>query len=136
MTIKTHAMTVLSDVLNALHSGPITERYPFERHDPPANLRGRLHFTPNGCTGCALCVKDCPSEAIHLITIDKAAKRFVMEYHADRCTFCGQCVTNCRFDCLELAHDEWELASTSREPFTSYYGDESDVTKFLARGDR
>jgi NAD(P)H-quinone oxidoreductase subunit I len=78
---------MLGDVLRSLFRRPATERYPFERHPTPPRLRGALHWNPDKCTGCCLCVKDCPANAIEIITIDKANKRFVLRYHADRCTY-------------------------------------------------
>ena len=80
-----------------------------------------------------LCVKDCPSDAIELITIDKVAKKFVMRYHADRCTYCAQCVLSCRFKCLEMSSEDWELASANKQPFEVYYGREEDVAFLLEK---
>ncbi len=77
-------------------------------------------------------MKDCPSNAIELITIDKKAKQFVMRYHADRCTYCAQCVKNCRLECLGMAHDQWETAALTRQDFVVHYGNESDVAHILA----
>lgn len=122
---------MLRDVFGAVFQPPVTEVYPFEADAVPASLRGKLHWTPDGCTGCMLCVKDCPADAIQLITLDKAAKRFVMEYHADRCIYCGQCVQSCRFDLLELAHDTWELAAETRSGFTVFYGAPEDVASVM-----
>jgi formate hydrogenlyase subunit 6/NADH:ubiquinone oxidoreductase subunit I len=118
---------MIRDTLKALIHAPVTQLYPTERLAAPPALRGMLHYTPEGCTGCQLCVKDCPAQAIELITIDRAAKRFVMKYYTDRCTFCGQCVVNCRFDCLTLESDEWELASDDRTKLTVYYGRDADL---------
>ena len=67
------------------------------------------------------------------MVIDRAAKRFVMCFHADRCTYCSQCVINCRFKCLKLSSEEWELAALSKAPFTNYYGRDVDVDAFLAQ---
>ncbi|MCP5095879.1 MAG: 4Fe-4S dicluster domain-containing protein [Chloroflexi bacterium] len=124
--------TMFSDVLRSLFQRPATEQYPFERTEAPTRLRGHLNWNAEKCTGCRLCVKDCPSQAIELITIDKKAKQFVMRYHADRCTFCAQCVQNCRFECIEMASEDWELAALTKEPFTVYYGDDTDVAGVLA----
>lgn len=124
---------MLTDVLSSLFSKPVTENYPFERQANPENLRGKLVWNPEKCSGCQLCVKDCPSEAVELITIDKAAKRFVMRYHVDRCTYCAQCVQNCRFKCLGMSNEQWELASTRKEDFTVYYGNEQDIQVLLAK---
>ena len=91
-----------------------------------------LQWDPEKCTGCGLCAKDCPANAIEMVVIDKENKRFVQIYHADRCTFCAQCVQSCRQGCLEMSSDLWELAVLSRESFTFYYGDEVDVESVLA----
>jgi formate hydrogenlyase subunit 6/NADH:ubiquinone oxidoreductase subunit I len=122
---------MLGDIFSSLFKKPITEQYPFERREAPPHFRGKLVWDPNKCTGCGLCMKDCPSDAIEVITIDRANKRFVMRYNIDRCTYCAQCVQNCRFDCLEMSHDQWELASTTKEPFTVYYGREEDIQQIL-----
>lgn len=124
---------MLGDVLASLFKKPATQRYPFERREAPERLRGKLFWDASKCSGCQLCIKDCPSEAIELIVLDKVAKRFVMRYHIDRCTFCAQCVQTCRFKCLGMASDQWELAAFSKEPFTVYYGKDEDVEFLLAK---
>jgi formate hydrogenlyase subunit 6/NADH:ubiquinone oxidoreductase subunit I len=120
------------DVLTSFFRRPVTEKYPFERHAAPERLRGKLVWDPTKCTGCQLCSKDCPSNAIELITIDKAKKQFVVRYHMDRCTFCAQCVKNCRFKCMGMTSEGWELASLNKEPFTVYYGKDADIQQVLA----
>ena len=122
---------MLGDIFQSLFQRPATRQYPFERQNAPARLRGKLHWTPENCTGCALCVKDCPAQAIELITVDKANKRFVMRYDMDRCTYCAQCVQSCRFDCIKMSDEEWELAALNKEPFTVYYGSDADVQAVL-----
>lgn len=120
---------MLADLVDSAFRHPVTEQYPVERRPDTEHFRGLVHWNPEACTGCALCVKDCPAEAIELITIDKAAKRFVLRFHADRCTFCGQCAYNCRFDCISLANDEWELAAVRRDGFTIVYGRPEDIAQ-------
>ncbi len=124
---------MFGDILQSLFKHPVTERYPFERRDTPSRLRGQLFFDPVKCSGCGLCTRDCPSEAIELITVDKATKRFVIRYHIDRCTFCGQCVESCRFNCLGMSSQDWELASVRKDPFLVNYGRDADVEELLAR---
>ncbi len=116
--------TLFGNMLHSLFIRPATRSYPQVRTTVPERLRGRLVWRPVGCTGCSLCVKDCPADAIQLIDIDRANKQFKMRYHVDRCTFCGQCVQSCRFNCLELAHDQWELATVQRNAFVIEYGEE------------
>jgi len=122
---------MVSDVLRAFFTKPITRQYPFERKEAPENFRGKLVWDLTKCTGCQLCIKDCPANAIELIVIDRATKRFVMRFHTDRCTFCSQCVINCRQKCLDLSDKEWELASLTRTPFTVYYGHDVDVNAVI-----
>ena len=125
--------SMMSDVVRSIFRKPVTRRYPFERREAPDNFRGKLLWDLSKCTGCQLCVKDCPAEAIELIVVDKASKRFIMRYHADRCTFCEQCVVNCRFKCLDLTHDQWELASMNKNSFEVHYGREEDLEAFLSQ---
>jgi formate hydrogenlyase subunit 6/NADH:ubiquinone oxidoreductase subunit I len=127
-----HIGMMLSDILRSLLRKPATALYPAQVTDTPVRLRGVLHWDPTRCTGCCLCNKDCPSDALELITLDKANKRFVMRYDMSRCTFCAQCVQNCRFDCLSMSSDEWEMASGDKRLFTVYYGDADDVESVLA----
>ncbi len=119
------------DVASAVFQKPVTQQYPFEREPTPTRLRGKLIWDNQKCTGCTLCTRDCPSNAIEMVVNDKRAKTFVLQYHVDRCIFCAQCVQNCRFSCLEMSNQEWELASLSKEPFTLYYGDEAVVKTYL-----
>lgn len=128
-TVKIGAM--VGDIFESFFRRPATQRYPFERTLAPERLRGKLIWDPAKCTGCGLCSKDCPSNAIEVTIIDRAAKKFVMTYHVDRCTFCAQCVQNCRFKCIRLSSEQWELAALSKEPFTVYYGDDATLQAFL-----
>jgi formate hydrogenlyase subunit 6/NADH:ubiquinone oxidoreductase subunit I len=125
--------TMLHDIVRSLFSKPVTELYPVERQPTPDRLRGTLVWNPEKCTGCCLCVKDCPSNALELITIDRENKRFVMRYDIGRCTFCSQCVQNCRFNCLEMSNEQWELAATSKTPFTVTYGCDEDIQALMDR---
>lgn len=120
---------MIRDLVDSAFRRPVTELYPLERRPTVEQFRGLLHWHPEACTGCALCVKDCPAEAIELITLDKAEKRFVLRYYADRCTFCGQCAYNCRFDCISLENEEWELADVDRDGFLITYGRPEDVER-------
>ena len=128
--------TMLRDVLGALFKKPITQKYPFERTVAPDRLRGALVWDPQKCTGCCLCAKDCPSDAIEMVVNDKQTKTFVMRYHLDRCTFCSQCVQNCRFKCLDMSDENWELAALNKEPFTIYFGDSAQIEAFLKCSDQ
>lgn len=116
-------MTMLSDVIRAVFQRSATRLYPVQGAVIPERSRGRLEWHPQDCTGCALCIKDCPANALELIVIDKAQRRFLMRYHADRCTYCGQCVESCRFKCLEMCGGDWELATSNKTDLEITYGD-------------
>jgi NAD(P)H-quinone oxidoreductase subunit I len=122
---------MLGDVFRSLFRRPATRQYPFERKEAPERLRGKLRWYAEKCTGCLLCVKDCPAQAIEVFMIDKASKRFVLRYHLDRCAYCAQCVQSCRPGALEMSNDEWELAAISKAAFTMTYGDEADVRRLV-----
>lgn len=122
---------MLNDILESFFKDPATQMYPEEKIAPPERYRGELYFDPKLCTGCTLCVKDCPSNAIRLTILDRAAKRYIMEYHRDRCVYCGQCVVNCKVKCLHMSHADWEHAVLSKE-FIVHYGRDEDVNQFLA----
>ena len=122
-------IALFSDLARSAFRRQVTERYPFEKRPAPLSYRGKLHWDPESCTGCMLCVKDCPAEAIDFFTLDKANKRFVFRYHADRCTYCGQCAYSCRFDCIDLADEEWELAAGDRAAFVVTYGRDEDIAR-------
>ena len=126
--------TMLNDTLTSLAKKPATEMYPFVRQDAPVQLRGSVKWDPAQCTGCNLCSKDCPAEAIQVIILDRKAKQFVMEYHVDRCTFCAQCEISCRQGSLDLSHDEWELAGLNRDGYVQLFGEPNDIQTVLENG--
>jgi formate hydrogenlyase subunit 6/NADH:ubiquinone oxidoreductase subunit I len=125
--------TMFGDIFQSLFKRPATELYPFERREAPERLRGQLYFDPTKCSGCAMCTKDCPSDAIELITVDKATKHYVIKYHIDRCTYCAQCVKSCNFNCLGMSAADWELATVDKDPFSISYGRETDLETLRAR---
>ncbi len=125
---------MLGDTIRSLLKKPVTEKYPFERlHPGPERLRGALSYQTGKCSGCGVCVKDCPANALEVVTLDKKAKKFVIVYHVDRCTFCAQCVKSCNYKCFAMANQEWELAGLKRESFIRYYGTDDEVKQYLAQ---
>jgi len=125
--------SIFNDVLKSFFSAPVTEKYPFERPETALRFRGKLSFDPAKCTGCGLCSKDCPANALEIVIIDRAAKRFVARYNIDHCIYCGQCVQSCKFKCLDMSKDDWELAALNRESFAVNFGKEEDIAAFMER---
>ena len=119
--------TMLGEVGRSLTRRPATERYPAERRPAPARLRGPLEWEREKCTGCNLCVMDCPARAIEIESIDKKAKRFVFTYYLDRCTFCAQCTYSCNQGALRMRSDGWELATADRPRLVERWGLAADV---------
>jgi len=122
---------MLKDVLTSFFRPPVTQNYPVQKAPVAERFRGHLFYDPSKCTGCGLCVKDCPSNAIELITLDRAAKRFVIRYHEDRCIYCGQCALNCKFKCMGMTNEQWEMAALNKQAFEVHYGKEEDIDTFL-----
>lgn len=123
---------MFGDVVGSLFKKPVTERYPMTRQDPPERFRGCLDWSPEKCTGCGICVMDCPANAIEMIVIDKKEKRFVLQYHIDRCTFCAQCIHSCNHGCIIMRADPWEMAALNKRSYTKWFGDAGDIEYVLA----
>ena len=123
---------MFKDVVGALFKAPITEKYPFERLPAPERLRGKLTWEADKCTGCGLCVKDCPANALEVIIVDRAKKEFIIHYNTSRCTYCGQCVVSCRTNSYVMSNTQWELAALSKESFNVTYARPEVLEKFLA----
>jgi len=122
--------TMFQDIVESFFKKSATQLYPAERTAPPERYRGVLSFNPSACTGCRLCVKDCPSEAIELFILDRAAKKYVVKYHMDRCIYCGQCMVNCKFNCIGMSNRDWEHAALKKD-FMVYYGRDEDIARYL-----
>jgi formate hydrogenlyase subunit 6/NADH:ubiquinone oxidoreductase subunit I len=104
--------------LSSAFSKPATVLYPFEKLTLPENFRGKIIGNADKCIGCKLCMRDCPSDAIHIIKTGD--KRFDIEIDLDRCIYCGQCVDSCNKDALALSSD-FELAQLDNRKFKVLY---------------
>lgn len=52
------------------------------------------------CTGCELCVIDCPYEALTMVSLGDTS---IAEVDPGACVACGICIGSCVFDAIELA---------------------------------
>ena len=71
----------------------------------PPKFRGKISLNREKCTGCQLCIKVCPTQAIEFIPEEKKVKIFVT-----RCCFCAQCSDICPTGVLSMT-DEFLLSS-------------------------
>jgi Fe-S-cluster-containing hydrogenase component 2 len=61
------------------------------------------------CTGCTLCVADCPYDALEMIPReDDTRYRQLAVVHNDRCVACGVCVGSCPTEALTLGDEPAE----------------------------
>lgn len=123
---------MIQDVIASLFTKTATQPYPFKKRPVPERFRGRLDYIAPNCTGCMMCVRDCPSDTIKIKIIDRKTKQFVMTYNIGECVFCKQCVINCRFDALHMTNQMWESASDSKEGFQLYFGKQEHIDAVLA----
>ncbi len=118
--------SMLSDITRSLFRKPFTERYPFVVRPAPERTRGQLVWDGAKCTGCMLCVKDCPADAIQITVVDRAARKYIFRYRTDRCVYCGQCVESCKPVALSMSSELWHLSSTSKESFNLVFDNSLD----------
>jgi formate hydrogenlyase subunit 6/NADH:ubiquinone oxidoreductase subunit I len=85
-------MKILGLLWKNLWGGSRTLLYPKR---PPMNehYRGLVCYTPELCTGCAICRMRCTSRAIEFKT---GKGEFTWSYDPGQCTFCGRCVEGCK----------------------------------------
>jgi NAD(P)H-quinone oxidoreductase subunit I len=74
----------------------------------PPKFRGKIEYQRDGCIGCSLCVKVCPSNAIELLEETKRIRIWV-----DQCIFCSQCTDICPKGGLRMT-DAFLLADEDR----------------------
>jgi hydrogenase-4 component H/formate hydrogenlyase subunit 6 len=84
---------LLSALVDAFFSRPETVQYPYGAVSLPEGFRGAIEFGPECCTGCGLCVRDCPANALELVR--ESREVYQLRYFPTRCAFCGQCQSTC-----------------------------------------
>ena len=89
------------------------------------------------CTGCMVCVRDCPTQCMSATMSDnpqhaegRSKRRKIVEafeINLGRCILCGICVDVCNFDAIEMSH-EHELSKYERN------GNRMDLPQLLEMG--
>jgi formate hydrogenlyase subunit 6/NADH:ubiquinone oxidoreductase subunit I len=86
-------LSIVRAIINAILKQPETVDYPFGDLDIPEGFRGELVIDSDLCTGCGLCVRDCPAEALELMK--ESRQVFQLIHYPARCAYCGQCEDSC-----------------------------------------
>ena len=106
---------LLPELWRTLFAERITVRYPFAPPELPLYFRGEVTIEPGLCTGCGLCVRDCPAFALELER--ESQEKFRLTHYRDRCAYCGQCEACCRFGAIVLVN-EFVKATPRRDTLT------------------
>src|SRR5882757_3443832 len=116
----------LTTTVRHMFSPHVTEQYPEQEPDLPANYRGvhRLNRDEQGrvkCVACYMCATACPAHCIDIVAApspeawkdrEKYPETFVIDEL--RCIYCGMCEEACPVDAIELT-TLYDLTGLSRE---------------------
>ena len=83
-----------------------------------------ISIDPDRCTGCTLCVVDCPYDALEMVPREDGKYRQIAVLIPDRCVSCGICIGSCSDDAMsldgepvdDLAAEVRRLAATGNSP--------------------
>ena len=103
-----------AELLKHLTKKRATVLYPFEKLELPEGYRGLWTMDINKCTGCGLCARDCPSEAIVLEKTEKTKAGRYPTCYVSRCMFCGQCEDVCPTKAIKMTK-MYELADYQKK---------------------
>ena len=93
----------------ALKTGVVTKKYPFEPVEAPEGFRGKPSINTEKCIGCGACVSVCPPNALSIEVDAKRGVKRIMLF-LGRCIFCGRCQDVCPTEAIKLSR-EFELSS-------------------------
>ena len=102
---------MIFSVLGSLFRKPATMKYPFEKFQMPDHFRGQPKFKSELCTGCRLCIRDCPSQAITITKIGE--KKFEASIDLGKCVYCAQCAETCPRKVIDITTN-FELTQLDR----------------------
>jgi NADH-quinone oxidoreductase subunit I len=137
--------TGLATTVKHMFRRRVTEQYPEQQPDLPANYRGvhRLNRDEQGrvkCVACYMCATACPAHCIDIVAAaspwsdrEKYPELFAIDEL--RCIYCGMCEEACPVDAIELT-SLYDLTGLSREEMVfdkekllSVYDQTSGTTK-------
>jgi len=78
----------------------LKEKWRIPRYDDPNETQmGEIQFAAQKCSGCGMCVKVCPADAI-VLKGDQAGVDGTID-----CMACGDCVAICKEDAITLTRN-------------------------------
>ena len=95
----------------------VTLEYPEKRRELNDKFRGKP--VVEGCIGCGMCTKVCPTDAISYER-DEQGKIYSYKIDLKKCMFCGNCEYYCPKGAIKMSK-EYELATDKIENLTLYY---------------
>lgn len=105
---KRHSL--LNAIFDAVINRPDTVAYPFGELELPEGFRGAIVIDPDKCTGCGLCVRDCPTGGLKLEK--RSRDEFKLIHYPARCAYCSQCEQSCPRDAI--GHSNALVGATER----------------------
>ena len=107
----------LLTVLKHLFMRPVTLEYPENKRYQSEAFRGKPLV--NGCVGCGVCKKVCPSNAIEY-TKDENGKVISYTFDLKKCIFCGNCMYYCPKKAISMT-ENFELATENKNELKLTY---------------
>lgn len=109
----------LKKALINLVSKPSTELFP--KGEPPKaaeGYRGRLHYDPQKCLNCGLCLRVCAPQCMQreVEKLENGDQRVTFTFDMTSCTFCAMCADFCTSHAITLTED-YMIVGTQPEDF-------------------
>ncbi len=107
--------------LKYLLTKPYTRLVPEKEHPfKTETTRGKHVLYMDKCTGCTMCQRVCPADAIQMVRVEgewkRNKKKIFPRIDLHRCTFCAMCVEVCPTGALAMTDiTGWELTTEDKE---------------------